>query len=124
MTTLEYGRAQVDVVDVQRLAVDLDVSALQAPRFTRFPGEVVLRVMDDGQTAEDRVAELVSAQPPRRGHHPSIPVRRQFPHMARTARTGPHDLLERDDIRVDVPQHGGRPFGGVRQSMPRQRWML
>ena len=72
----------------------------------------MLRVMDDGQTAEDRVAELVSAQPPRRGHDPSHPeCGANFLDMARGARTGPHDLLERDDIRVDVPQHGGRSIG-------------
>ena len=112
MTPLENRRAEVDVVDVQRLAVDVDVGALQAPLFAGLPRQVVLGVVDDGKPAEDRVAELVAAQPRAGAMTQPIPsAGADFLDMARAARPGADDLLQRDDIGVDVAQHGGDPIG-------------
>ena len=67
MAPLEDRRAEVDVVDVQRVAVDVDVRPLQAPLLARLPRQIVLGVVHDRKAAEDGVAELMAAQTARAG---------------------------------------------------------
>jgi hypothetical protein len=76
MPALEERGAEVDVVEVQRAAVRVDVDALHAALFTRLPRQVVFEVLRDRQPAQDRVAELVAAQLPGRRHHPPHPEQR------------------------------------------------
>ena len=52
----EYGGAEVNVIDVQREALQPDIDPLHASRFARLPGQVVLDVVHDRQPAEHRVA--------------------------------------------------------------------
>ena len=76
MPPLEDGGAEMHVVDVQRVAVDVDVGSLQASFLAGLPREVVLGVIADGEPAEDGVAELMATQMPRGRHHPAHAERR------------------------------------------------
>ena len=71
MAALENGRAEMHVVDVQRVAVDVDVRALQAPLLAGLPRQVVLGVVLDRKPAEHGVSELVAAKLARRRHDPA-----------------------------------------------------
>ena len=71
MASLEKRRAEVDVVQVQRVVAERDVDALAAARLARLPRQVVVRVVNDRVAAQDDVAEQAAAQMPRRRHHPA-----------------------------------------------------
>ena len=71
MAPLEERRAQVHVVEMQRVVADGDVDALAAARLARLPGQVVLGVVPDRQPAQHDVAEQAAAQVARRRHHPA-----------------------------------------------------
>ena len=122
VAALEDRGAEVDVVDVERVAVDVDVGALQAALLAGLPRQIVLGVVDDREPAEDRVAELVAAQLAGRRHHPAHPQRRRrFPRCGCAARPRADDFLQRDDIGADVTQHGGDPIGACAPVHPDDR---
>ena len=107
---LEKRRAQVDVVEVQRVVAERDVDALAAARLARLPREVVLRVMADRVAAEDDVAEQRAAQMPGRRHHPPHPQQRtELLGVALRARPGANDFLQRDDVGLDCADHLRNP---------------
>ena len=69
---LEHGGPEVHVVDVDEPAVaSVEVRALARALFARAPGQVVLRVVQDGEAAHDHVAEQVLPQVTHRRHHPA-----------------------------------------------------
>ena len=112
MAALEDRGAEMDVVDVQRAAVDGDVDALQPPRLARLPRQIVLEVLRDRKAAEHGVAELVAAQLPRRRHHPAHAERRaDLLGVAAAVRAGADHFLQRDDVGVDRAQHRGDALG-------------
>ena len=91
---------------------DVDVRALQAALLARLPRQVVFGVMDDGEPAENGVAELVAAPLAGRRHHPAHPQgRADLLDVAAAARPGADHFLQRDDVGVDVAQHGGDSLG-------------
>ena len=51
VAALEDRGPEMDVVDVERVAVDVDVRALQTPPFARLPREVVLDVVQNREAA-------------------------------------------------------------------------
>ena len=120
MAALEDGRAEVHVVDVQRVAVDVDVGALQAPRFARLPRQIVLDVVRDREAAEDRVAELMAAQTAGRRHHPAHAERgADLLDVAAAVRAGADHFLQRDRRRRRPARaRRRRDPGRVRRSMP------
>jgi len=106
VAALENRGAEVHVVDVERAAAGIDVDALHAARLARLPREIVLDVLDDWKTAEDGVAEMVSAQLPGGRHDPSHAERgADLFRMTAAARPGADDFLQRNDVRVDAPQY-------------------
>jgi hypothetical protein len=79
VAAFENRGAEVDVVEMQRAALGLNVDALHAPRLACLPRQIVLDMMRDRQPAEHRVAELMAAELPRRRHHPAhAELRAQF----------------------------------------------
>ena len=112
MAALENRGAKVHVVDVQRLAVDGDVDALHAALLAGLPRQIVFDVLRDREAAEDRVAELMSAQVSRRRHHPSHAERgAEFFGVAAAVRAGADHFLQRDDVGVDGAEDRGDPLG-------------
>ena len=75
---LEDRGAEVDVIDVQRVAADRNVRALQASLLAGLPRQIVLGVMDDWQAAQDRVAKLMAAPFARRRHAMTAAKRRPW----------------------------------------------
>ena len=99
----EERRAEVDVIEVQRVVADVDIDALAAARLARPPGQVVLRMLPDRQAAQHHVAEERPAEVPRRGHHPSHAEHRaELLGVARRRRAGADHLLQGDDVGVDA----------------------
>jgi hypothetical protein len=109
---LENGRAEMDVVDVQRHRANGDVDALQPPRFARLPGQIVIGVRGDGEATQYGVPELMPAQQTRRRHDPSH-AERGPDRLGVPAAAGPgaHDLLQRHDIGANRAQHVNNPIG-------------
>jgi len=109
---LEDRGAEMDVVDVQRGAVDGDVDALKAARLAGLPREIVFEVVRDRKAAEHRVAELMAAQLACGRHHPSHAERgAEFFRVPAAVRPRPHDFLQRDDVGVDGAEDGGNAVG-------------
>ena len=97
---------------MERVAADVDVRALHRALLARLPRQIVLRVVGDRKAAQDDVAELVAAQQAHRRHDPAHAERRaDLLDLAAAARPGADHFLQRDDVRVDVPQHGGDAIG-------------
>ena len=112
MAALEQRGAEMHVVHVQRRAVDRDVDALQPPRLAGFPRQVVLEMLRDGKPAEDRVAELMAAQQPRRRHDPAHAERgANLLGVPAAVRPRADDFLQRDDVGVDGAQDADDAFG-------------
>ena len=64
-------------------------------------------MLPDGQPAEHDVAEEMPAQAARGSHHPTHAERRaEFFGVAGVGRVRSNDLLKRDDVRVDIREHG------------------
>lgn len=109
--SLENGGAEVDVVDVQSMSVDVDIGPLQAARLARLPGQIVFDVMEDRQSAQHDVAELVFAQSASRCHDPTHPQRRaDLFDVATAARPWTDHFLQRDDVGVDGAQDRSDPI--------------
>jgi VWFA-related protein len=108
VAALENSGPQMNVVDVQQTAGQIDVHALHVALPAILPRQVVLHVAVDRKPAEDDVAELVAAHMPRRSHHPSHAERRaDFLDMAVAVRTGTDYFLQRDDVGADVAEDTG-----------------
>ena len=109
---LEERRAEVHVVEVQRVVADGDVDALAAARLARLPRQVVLRVMEDRKPAEDDVAEQAAAQC--RAGAMTQPMPSSAPSSSACPaklRAGADDLLQRDDVGLDAADDVGDAVG-------------
>jgi len=103
MPPLENRRSEVDVVNVERRAVDEDVDPLHPARLAGLPRKIVLEVRRDRQPAEHGIAEVMTAELPRRGHHPAHPEHRaDFFGMPAAAGPGADHFLQRHDVGADV----------------------
>ncbi len=111
VASLEHGRAEMDVVDVQRRArLEIDVDALAGALFTRPPRQIVVAVMDDREAAEDHVAEVVAAQHPHRMHDPAhAQGGADFLRLSGAAGAGADHFLQRHDVRLHVTDDVGDP---------------
>src|SRR5215472_16077081 len=102
----------MDVVEMQRTVIDVDIDALHAARLARLPRDVVLEVMRDRKAAENGVAELMTAELPRRRVHPTHAERRaELFRVSPSPRAGADDFLQRDDVSIDRAEHGRNAVG-------------
>jgi hypothetical protein len=114
MMPLQQRRAEVHVVEMQRVIAHGDVDALTVARLARLPREVVLEVRADRESAQDHVAEKASAQVSRRRHHPPhTKLRAELFRLAARRRPGADHLLERHDVGIHRADDVGDP-GGAR----------
>ena len=108
---LEQRRAQMDVVEMQRVIVERQVDALHAAVLARFPRQIVLHVMAHRKPAEHDVAEQRRAQVARRRHDPAHAERgAEFGGLSGLERAGADHFLERDDVGIDHREHARDAF--------------
>src|SRR5262245_6325284 len=112
VATLEQRRAEVHVVEIERLArTDFDADALTVARLAGLPRQIELRVIANRMLAENDVAVLVMPEFPRRRHHPAHAQRgADLLGVARPGEPGADDFLERDDVRFDLREDAGDPL--------------
>ena len=69
-------------------------------------------MLRDRMAAEHGIPEMVTAQLPRRRHHPAHAEHRaEFFGVAAAVRPGADHFLQRDDVGIDRAEHGGDAFG-------------
>ena len=103
MAPLEQRRAQVHVVEVQRVVADGDVDALAAARLARPPRQVVLGMVLNRQPAHHDIAEQGAAQVARRRHDPAHAEQRaELLGVPGRRLAGANHFLQGDDVGVDA----------------------
>ena len=108
---LEQRRAEMHVVEMQRVVFDRQVHALHAAMLAGLPRQVVLLMMADRKAAQDDVAEERGAEMARWRHHPAHAERRaELGGLPRFLRAGADHFLEGNDVGIDAGQHAGDSF--------------
>jgi hypothetical protein len=106
---LEQRRTEVHIVEMHGVIVHGQINPLAAARFSTPPRQVILGMLSDGQAAQDDVAEEMPPQTSRWCHDPAHTKRgTELLGMSWTVGVGSDHFLERDDVGIDVREHGGR----------------
>jgi hypothetical protein len=108
ISALEERGSEMDVVQVQLVFAERHVDALAPARLARLPRQIVVRVVKDRVTAQDDVAEEIAAEMAGRRHDPAhAQLGAEFFGVAGGVRPRTDDLLKRDEIGLDRPDHVG-----------------
>ena len=125
VAALEERGAEMHVVHVQRIPLEVERHALRAAGLAGLPGEIYSACWVIGNRLRTTLPNWCAAQLTCRRHHPAHPQggAERFG-VPGAAGSGPDDFLQRDHVGVDGGEHRGNAVRPRRRSMPRQRWML